>query len=186
MKKLLLLATKKIEDQKYILHVLELEYQKVIKVIKMETADSLMNNWRVGYITEVERISKWTLDDTFYITSKEKMQGEYTQFTKLLLDKASYPDGLVFQTSGFMQGIIRACDIKILEQGEKIEFSVWGTEKRVISSITDPWWIAYWKSSFSKENCEKYERYLSASKRKVFGIVERTHDMLVINKLVVM
>jgi hypothetical protein len=125
------------------------------------------------------------MNDTFYITSKEKLQGEYNQFTKLLLDKASYPDGLVFHTSGVVQGIVRICDIKILEHGEKIEFIAWGTENRMISSISDPWWKAYWKSNYSKENREKYEKYLSVSKRKVFGIAERTQDTLMINKLVV-
>lgn len=186
MKKLLLLASEKIGDQKYYLYAMELVYQKVIRIIKEDDVERLSSNWKIGSITSVEKMSRYTLDKSLYVTSNESLEGEYTEFTKLMLNKASYPDRILSMVSGTSQAILRLRQVKIVNQAKTLEFVPWGTDKKKTAQVMDPWWVRYWENNYSKEKIDYYEKLLSKNKKKTFAFVEAKDSDLTIKKLIVL
>lgn len=186
MKKLLLLASEKIGDQHYYLYAMELTYQKVIKIIKKDNAEELSSNWRIGFITSVDKITRYALDNNLYVTSNEFLGGEYTDFTRLMLNKASYPDRILSMISGTSQAIIRLRQVRIVNKAKTIKFVPWGTNDNYTSLMLDPWWVRYWNNNYSNEKVEYYEEFLSKNKKKVFAFVESKNSELTVKKLIIL
>ena len=185
MKKLLLLAVEKVDDDKYYLYVMEMVYQKIFRVFKSDSPDKLSDNWRVGYITEVEKITKWSIDEESFITSKDTLKGCCDEFHRILFDKASCSERILSLLSGKTYGVIGLKQLEIDYEEQKIEFEVWGTKYKRSAKICDPYWLRFWKSSKTLDVKLRWERKLSSSKTKLFGVVENYNSNITIKKLFV-
>lgn len=185
MKELVLLASEMISEQKYYLYVIELTYQKILKIAKTDENRELCTKWRIGYITEVDTISKHPLYKDLYITSKECLKKEYPDFLKIMLNKASYARKIMMAMAGVSHGIIRIRQVRITDKGKKIDFLVWGTNERRAAYVRDPWWVEYWEHMYSAQRKDYYENYLSKNKAKALCIVESKDSVLTIIKILV-
>lgn len=185
MKELVLLASEMVSKQKYYLYVLELTYQKILKIAKTEENGELSTKWRIGYITEVDTISKHPLYRDLFITSNECLKKEYPEFLKIMLNKASYARRIMMTMAGVSYGIIRIRQVGIIDKGKKIDFLFWGTNERRVAYVKDPWWVEYWEHMYSAQRKDYYENYLSKNKAKVFCIAESKDAVLTIIKILV-
>ena len=165
---------------------MEMTYQKILRIIKTGTAEEVGENWRIGFITEVNSITNWSLEEQTQVTTKDRLAGRYENFQGLLLNKASYPDRIIMSSSGISYGIIRMRQIDILEKGKKISFTVWGLGKRYEAVVLDPWWVNYWNKRYTAESEKRYQKQMSATKRQTFAFVEKNDRELSILKLIVL
>ena len=183
---LLLLATEKIEENKWYLYTMEMVYQKIVRIIKKGTAEELGTNWRIGFITKVNSISAWPFEENTFVTNIDQIKEKHNNFEGLMLNKASCPERIICSLSGISYGILRLKQLEILDKGKIIESIIWGLGTRHRAIVLDPWWIKYWNEKYSKESAEKYQIFLSASKNKVFAIVQNKVSGLTILKLIVL
>lgn len=184
MKELVLLASEKIGEHKYYLYAIELAYQKILKIAKTEENNELSANWRIGYVTEVDSISRQRTDKDLFITSGDRLKEEYPDFLKIILNKASYAR-IIKMKSGTSYGIVRIRQVRIAGNGEKIDFLVWGTNERYTANVKDPWWIEYWGQRYSVQRKDYYENTLSKNKAKAFCLIEAKDTTLTVVKILV-
>ena len=182
----MLLAEEKIGDNRWHLYAIEIVYQKILRIIKNESAEELSLNWRIGYVTSVSTVSVTSLEDNSFTTDGDRLGEKYPEFVGLLLNKASTPERVLSSSVGTSYGIIRLRQMTILDEGTKIDSMIWGLTSSYGFIISDPWWLNYWSNNYSKENAERYRKYLSKSRRKVFALIENKASELNIKKLMVL
>lgn len=182
----MLLAVKNIEGDKWHLYAMEMVYQKVLRIIKIGPCEEIRKNWRIGFVTQVQSISRWSLEENTYVTSQDKLIGEYNNIQRLLLNKAAYPDWIIPSSSGISYGIIRIRQVEILEKGNRINSTIWGLGTKCSATVIDPWWINYWSKKYSIEAAERYQKYLSALRKKVFAFIENNASRIEVLKLIVL
>ena len=179
MYELMLLGIQYCSEEKKYLYALELEKQKIIRIVKFAEEKSLSSIWKRGKVTKVETISEWPKEQNTYMTHGDILsECSSTLCLRILLNKAASPEVSLFDSNAGNYGIVRIGNLIRVEDGGQLVYAkIWAWKDEIIKlKTTCRSWVSFNQSS-NEAGIAAMKCVFGSNRRKIFALIQTGTDM---------